>query len=118
MDSKQCLECGREFFGRADKKFCADPCRNAYNNRTYAAEEAIVKKVNRVLRKNWQILKSLNPEDKVKVSRDRLAKKGFDFDSITSILVTKEGKTYKFCYDQGYLTLSDDYLLLVKRFEE
>lgn len=29
---KKCLECGEKIVGRADKKFCNDYCRNAYNN--------------------------------------------------------------------------------------
>ena len=30
---KLCLECGDKLFGRIDKKFCSDACRNAYNNK-------------------------------------------------------------------------------------
>lgn len=29
---KNCPECGDKIIGRADKKFCSDACRNAYNN--------------------------------------------------------------------------------------
>ena len=28
-----CPECGDKLKGRADKKFCSDACRNAYNNK-------------------------------------------------------------------------------------
>jgi hypothetical protein len=115
MDSKQCLECERDFFGRVDKKFCSDACRNAYNNRVNASDEAVIKKLNRVLRKNWKILKELNPDEKIKTQLSKLVKRGFDFDAITSNLVTKEGKEYRFCYDQGYLVLDDRFVLIVKR---
>ncbi|MFT6867818.1 MAG: hypothetical protein ACJA08_002662 [Cyclobacteriaceae bacterium] len=115
MDEKQCLECGNHFFGRADKKFCADSCRNAFNNKVYATDEAVIKKVNRVMRKNWMILNFLNPDDKLKIPITKLAKQGFDFDYITSNYFTKEGKEYRFCYEQGYLMLSDNNVLLVKR---
>ena len=29
---KTCLECNEKLIGRADKKFCNDYCRNAFNN--------------------------------------------------------------------------------------
>lgn len=115
MKTKKCLDCGTDFFGRSDKKFCSDSCRNAYNNLVNSNNELIVKRVNRSLRKNRRILNTLNPEDKIKVSMSQLIKKGFDFDLITSIYTTKEGKSYRFCYEQGYLILSENNVLLVKR---
>ncbi|MFY0599442.1 MAG: hypothetical protein JXR03_07200 [Cyclobacteriaceae bacterium] len=115
MDNKKCLECGREFFGRADKKFCSNSCKNAFNNQLNSENEAVIKRVNRVLRKNRLILNELNPEEKQRVPQSKLIKKGFDFDYITSTYKTKEGKEYRFCYDQGYLQLENDYFLLVRR---
>jgi hypothetical protein len=115
MNTKQCLECKRDFFGRADKKFCSDGCRNSHNNRLHASDETIVKRVNRILRKNRNILSSLNPEDKIKLPIDKLTKNGFDFDVITSIYRTKDGRDYRFCYEHGYLLLDESYVLLVKR---
>lgn len=115
MNTKQCLECNRDFFGRADKKFCCDSCRNAFNNKINAEEESIIKRVNRRLRKNRNILIELNPKDKTTLTREKLLKKGFDFDYITQVYKTKDGKEYRYCYDQGYLVLEDSYLLLVKK---
>jgi hypothetical protein len=40
---------------------------------------------------------------------------GFDFTLMTSILQTKSGNTYYFVYDQGYLSLENDYFMLVKK---
>lgn len=115
MDTKKCLECGKDFYGRADKKFCSDSCRNAYHNRSNSNDEVIIKRVNRILRKNRLILSQLNPDEKTKVPLKKLTKLGFDFDYITSIHVTKEAKQYRFCYDQGYLQINDTYILLVKK---
>lgn len=115
MNTKNCLDCGTEFFGRADKKFCSDSCRNAFNNRVNAADEAVIKNVNRTLRKNRSILSKLNPEGKIKIDISKLTKKGFDFDLITSVHKTKEGKEYRFCYEFGYLLINESNILLVKR---
>ncbi len=115
METKQCLECDKDFFGRADKKFCSDSCRNAFNNKNKSDDEAVMKRINRSLRNNRKILNELNPEDKTRLTKEKLIKKGFDFDYITQTYVTKEGKEYRFCYDQGYLDLGDSSFLLVKK---
>ena len=43
--SKQCLECDEPLFGRVDKKFCNDQCRNAYNNRVNKTTNDFVRHV-------------------------------------------------------------------------
>lgn len=114
-DSKKCIECARPVYGRADKKFCSDACRSAYNNRLTGGSDKYVRKVNRILKRNHSILLQMNPEGKTKTYKEKLFKAGFDFDYCTNTYVTKDGKEYRFCYDQGYLMLGSDYVLLVKR---
>lgn len=113
MEDRKCPECGRPVFGRIDKKFCSDACRNSFNNRSNAPSTNYVRNVNNALARNRRILKELNPDGKIKVHRDKLLKKGFDFDFHTSTYQTKAGDTYHFCYEQGYLMLADDFVLLV-----
>lgn len=112
---KQCLECGTEVFGRVDKKFCSDYCRNAYNNKKNRDSRNIVRNTNNLLRKNYRILENLNPDQKTKTTKDNMLRKGFNFDYFTSIYKTKAGKIYYFVYDQGYLYLGSNYYALVKR---
>ena len=117
MENRKCPECERPVHGRVDKKFCSDACRNAYNNRANAATTNYVRNVNNILGKNRRILLELNPEGKKKTHKDKLLKKGFDFDFHTSIYTTKAGDVYHFCYEQGYLMLDDGFVLLVERRE-
>jgi hypothetical protein len=113
---KKCLECGERIIGRADKKFCSDPCRIGYNNRLNSDETNYVRNVNNILRKNRRILIDLNTTGKSRVSRERLTEKGFDFSYYTSTYVTKEGSQYFYCYEQGYLSVDKlFYLLVVKK---
>lgn len=114
-EEKQCLECGRELFGRADKKFCSDACRSAYNNKASGNSDKYIRKVNRKLKRNRSILELLNPEGKTKTHKERLLREGFDFDYFTNTYITKDQKEYRFCYDQGYLMLGNDFILLVRR---
>ena len=59
-----CLECQEKLVGRRDQKFCCDYCRNTFNNRINEDANAIVRKINSILRKNRRILFKLNPNGK------------------------------------------------------
>jgi len=115
---KVCLECQRPVFGRADKKFCSDGCRNAFNNKTNAPATNYVRNVNNILGRNRRILVSLNPDGKNEVHRELLLKKGFDFDYYTHSLTTKCGEHYQFCYEQGYLQKKDGSVRLTVSIDE
>ena len=116
IEQKVCLECGSKIIGRADKKFCSDQCRVAYNNRLNSNETNFMRNVNNVLRKNRRILIDLNTTGKSRASREKLQEKGFDFSLFTSTYITKEGSVYHYCYEQGYLQVDKNwYLLVVKK---
>jgi len=112
---KNCLECNDKIVGREDKKFCSDGCRNAYNNKINKDSTSFMRNINNKLRKNYRILSEINIEGKSKTTRAKLLSKGFDFEFFTNILQTKTGNLYYFLYDQGYLLLDNDYIMLVKK---
>ena len=113
---KQCLECGAKLMGRADKKFCNDQCRNTYNNNLNKDANEYVRRVNVILRKNRRILSSLMPKDKSRTTKEQLLLRGFNFYYYTNIYKTKQGKTYYFVYELGYLQLeNEDYALVRKQ---
>ncbi len=114
---RNCLECNKKIIGREDKKFCSDGCRNAFNNRMNKDKSNLMRSINNRLRKNYRILSELNnkEEGKSKTTRNKLISKGFDFSLITSIYNTKSGNTYYFLYDQGYMFLENETVILVKR---
>ncbi len=114
-DKRLCPECGRPVRGRQDKKFCSADCRSAYHNRQRARSEGVIREVNKVLRRNRNILAALNPEGKVRLPRARLLEQGFRFDYHTHIYRTRSGNVYVFCYDQGYIELPGEYVALVRR---
>jgi len=117
-EERLCLDCGTVLHGRSDKKFCDDQCRNNYNNQLNSDSYNLVRNINNILKRNRRIMEELNPTGKTKVTRKKMAAKGFDFDHITSIYQTKTGSTYYFCYEYGYLLLDNDEVLLVKREEK
>jgi len=115
MAIKHCLECNDRVIGRSDKKFCSDYCRNAYNNKVNKESNNLIRNINNRLRKNYKVLCQLNKSGKTRVSRTALFDRGFDFQLFTSIYTTKASKHYFYVYDQGYLMLTHDNYLLIKR---
>ncbi|MBL0180877.1 MAG: DUF2116 family Zn-ribbon domain-containing protein [Chitinophagaceae bacterium] len=117
---KPCLLCGKAVKGRSDKKFCDDYCRAAYNNDLKSAANNYIRNVNNALGKNRRILENLLPagEQMVKASRDKLIEKGFQFKYHTHNYSAKNGNTYFYCYEYGYLQLENNRLLIVKRNEK
>jgi hypothetical protein len=116
--AKPCLSCGKNLMGRADKKFCNDYCRNAYNNSQKSANNLIVRNVNNALLKNRKILESvLGEEGMAKTTKAKLLDKGFQFKFLTHTYKNQKGQMYCFCYEYGYLPLENDWFLVVKRKE-
>lgn len=115
MEKRTCLDCGETIFGRADKKFCSDQCRNNYNNRQHADVTNFIRNVNRILKKNRLILLELSPTEKTTVHRDKLAARGFNFNYFTHRYVTQKGVTYYFVYEFGYLPLENNFYMIVQR---
>ncbi|HLW15055.1 MAG TPA: hypothetical protein VKX30_06120 [Flavobacteriaceae bacterium] len=118
-DERNCLECGMRLLGRLDKRFCNDSCRNTFNNAKNRVKNALIKRTNTQLRKNYQILTKYNTTDKTTVAKQTLSLEGFNFELFTSIYITKANKTYYFVYDQGYLPIHDGkrYLLVKNKSE-
>lgn len=117
ISERKCLECGDVLHGRADKKFCGDQCRNAYNNKQLGDTNNIVRRVNRILKKNQTLLARMNFTGKTTIHRNELVKNEFHFGFFTSQLTTRRGRIFYFCYDQGYSMTGGDKVLLVQNRE-
>ena len=115
-----CLSCEKPVKGRSDKKFCDDYCRAAYNNDLKSASNNLVRNVNNALGKNRRILESLLPQGDAtaKTNHDKLIEKGFQFKYHTSMYKAKNGNTYFYCYEYGYLPLENNWYLIVTREED
>ncbi len=117
MEEKLCPECGKAIIGRADKKFCSNDCRSAFNNIKNRNTNNMMRQVNSTLKRNRDILLSFNPNGKANIAKGKLQTAGYNFNYHTNIYTTKSGKTYYFCYEQGYLELENDYYSLVVKQE-
>lgn len=119
-EAKSCLLCDKPLKGRSDKKFCDDYCRAAFNNDLKSASNNYIRNVNNALGRNRRILESFLPGGgaTAKANRDKLIEKGFQFKYHTQQYSARNGNTYFYCYDYGYMPLENDWFLVVKRKEE
>lgn len=114
----ECLTCGKELFGRRDKKYCNDNCRNAGNRKRKGIdswyEPLFIAQINAILKRNYKILKTevTRHNGPTSVGRFYLVDKEFNFKYYTSILTTNAG-TYHFIYDHGWRELEDGKVMIV-----
>jgi len=115
--ARKCDVCGDKITGRADKRYCSDQCRTANHNINNRDSTNFMRNINNMLRKNRRILAALNPNGKSKTTRTKLLDLGFKFGYFTNVYETKGGKTYYFCYDQGYIDIGAGKYAIVTRKE-
>lgn len=111
----KCLNCNQELFGRSDKKFCDDGCRNTYNNEKNRESSNFIRNVNRKLGKNHRLLKDLNYVDgRHQTTIPFLLEEGFDFSLFTGSKIYQSGEERRYIYDYNYLLLADGVVLISK----
>lgn len=112
-EKRCCLLCGKVLEGRSDKKFCDDTCRNNYNYQQNKNND-VIKKVNKSLLYNRNVLKSLGKNGRKIVKRQILTDRDFDFDLMTGVYMTSKKHEYRLLYDYAYRNLDDEKVLILK----
>ena len=105
--SVKCNKCGRPLQGRIDKRFCDAYCRNSFNNQIMGKEEQNISEVNRMLRKNRTILKTLSPVGKSTVRKEVLEAMGYNFGVFSSMYRASKNNIYYLCYEYGFRPIID-----------
>jgi len=101
-----CIECGKALIGRSDKKFCSEMCRNSFHNKRNRGE-SVIQVTNRILLKNYRILHGFLAGNEREITIIRAKSEGFDFNLFTSVEFSASGEPCFYCYDTGYVILSD-----------
>lgn len=102
MNNRVCLNCSEPLKGRSDQKFCCDQCRSTYNNLIHSDLNAVINPINRILKKNYYILSTLNNKGKSSISKVSLMSMGYRFEFYTSTHITRNNQLSYYCYDIGY----------------
>ena len=104
LKTDTCLECGTVFYGRANKVFCCESCKNRYHNRRRQELRNMKMRLETILGRNYSILSDLISMNRFSVSRQELLMMGYRPEYVTS--VCREGRRELYsCYDISfYLT--------------
>jgi predicted nucleic acid-binding Zn ribbon protein len=116
IEKKKCQSCGKTIHGRADKKFCDDYCRNTFNNLRRSGDDNEIRNVTNKLRINRRILESILVDgvETVRVPKESLYRLGYHFKYHTHTYTNRKGQSYIYCFDYGYLELSEEWILVVR----
>jgi len=112
-NTRNCRECGNELKGRADKKFCDDYCRSAYNYRSSKEEFKSINQIHRILKRNRKILKLFWEAGQRAVDIELLEINGFNLAYVTRV-AAQNGKLRFHCYEFGFETLEKGRLKLFR----
>lgn len=112
MKTTTCVNCGSTFTGRSDKKFCDDGCRNAYHNKRFALEQKVLRKIQRKLMRNRNLLVALIDRGEHRISVSELLANNFQSNLITGIFTDSENRKIVEVFDKAVVYLSNDYVML------
>ena len=98
-----CLECGDKIrYGRKDKKFCCDECKNRHNNKMAKFSRANRRKVMAMLTKNYMILDQMLRSGIASVEITDLISEGFVPDCVTGFHKNRFQAHEYSCFDIKY----------------
>ncbi|MBR1406819.1 MAG: DUF2116 family Zn-ribbon domain-containing protein [Bacteroidales bacterium] len=94
-----CLECGDAItYGRPDKKFCCESCKNRWHNRLEKASRSYRVKVKATLSRNYEVLNDLLKLGISRMNLYDLRALGYDPQYVTAAIPV--GKRFEYmCYD-------------------
>jgi len=99
-----CLECGDPLsYGRSDRKFCSDGCRNRWHNREARQYRARYARVVGILQKNHEILLGLLRLGIHAISKAELAQLGYRPEFVTSCIRERRRMVCR-CFDIVFLS--------------
>lgn len=97
-----CIACETPLTGRSDKKFCNNNCRSEFNNQINKDRDFLMRKINRILKRNKLILSRFFLQDNITLDTGILLAAGFDFNYYTHMEKDRMGNLYIYCYEYGY----------------
>jgi hypothetical protein len=104
-----CLSCKKEIKGRVDKLFCDNQCKSSFHyQKKKESKYTLFKQIDLQLKQNRKLLKHYNQAGKATIRKEILIKAGFNPKYFTHYWKNKKGDVYLFCYDYGYLALTEN----------
>ena len=102
QDRIACLECGKEIrYGRTDKKFCSEICKNKYHNNKHKYSRSMHSKVLNGIEKNYEILCRLYRSHVLSIDIGDLVALGFRIEYSTGYRKSNRHDEYH-CFEFKY----------------
>lgn len=112
----KCLQCGKPIvYGRSDKKFCCEECRNGYNNYVRKIHYVYKNRIDDAIRHNYTVLNNLVKLKISQISIDEANAMGLNPNFVTTHIKTS-GKDIYNCYDISF-RVSDKRIFNIHRLE-
>lgn len=113
-ETRHCLECGEPLYGRTDKKFCTNSCRNRWHGEARSRHNSTYTKTIGTLQRNYNILEQMFKLKASGCPMKELLEMGFHPEFVTH-QVQKIGKHLEYrCFDFIY-NLSERKLFNLRR---
>ncbi|MBO4817039.1 MAG: hypothetical protein J5498_01970 [Bacteroidales bacterium] len=97
-----CMECGDPIlYGRVDRKFCCERCKNRWHNRQNATSYNIRRRVRSILGRNYRILENMVDSHVPEADTAELIARGFNPAYATSFRKVRRHFEYQ-CFDIKY----------------
>lgn len=99
----KCIQCHKKMEGRADKKYCDNHCKSAYQYaKSKTKEKSRFQIVQNQLKINRKVLKRHNKIGKTTIRKVELLKEGFNPKYFTNYWRTQKGEVYWFVFEYGF----------------
>ena len=99
----RCLECGDKIsYGRSDKKFCCEDCKNRHHNHIARSSRSVKRRVVSALERNYNILEDLVRSGENAVGLSEVMALGFNPGYATSFKKVGRHQMYE-CFDITYI---------------
>lgn len=98
----ECIECGKEFHGRPDKKFCSVSCKSRWHNRRSRRDRRHCNYVITALQANYNVLQDLINRDCGSISLNDAAVLGFNAGYVTGHRKGRHQHDEYSCFDIKY----------------
>ena len=111
---RNCKMCKSTLVGRSDKVYCSLKCKSDYNQRLHAATRIVTGDIDDILHRNRSTLLGIMGKNKtqMKISRNLLDKKKFNYSYITHFHVNNQRKMVHYVYDFSWMIFSDQEILI------
>lgn len=111
-----CLHCGGSFgYGRVDKKFCCEECKNTYHNMKRKERRFIKLRIQNALNKNYSILEKLIAKGISNIDLYDLKLLGYNLEYMTSSRKIRN-HTEVWCYEIRF-TMTETQIKNIRRMD-